>query len=456
MIAIAGNDQGQAQEGGAGQGKGSASNGNSATLPTLLPTQQRFHQRQHHQQQSHALGGQGRPDAAPGHHDTSATSASGGPRIGSRAGLNALDRLSMLCAAAKALTSLSSTAATPLTPPTVKQPSTYPSTNPTDAAGKAVTTTSAKVGTPLALSIATSSLPRQQQPNRPTSEPQILTTANATNSAPTALPAPPLLPCPPRRLPSPRIPSSAPPPSPLPNIPPLSSPPAPAAAQQQQQQPWQEGGAAGAGIDKGNGGHTAAVLAQLASLKAIAHLLREAEERHRAKGARLQLEAEERRREEEERRRVGEAHRASNERMSSTVQILIHCVRNLEQEQAALKEGYATLAATQAELQEGHAGHAATIRDMQQQLEDLRLGHSRHTAGHARGSMGGVPAARADTAQGDEKGQDNDCAGGIKKRPSSEELDAWRTKVGGTARLTSQDQGSIGFGGGGGGGGWSR
>jgi hypothetical protein len=153
---------------------------------------------------------------------------------------------------------------------------------------------------------------------------------------------------------------------------------------------------------------------------------------------------------------VDEAHRASNERLSSIVQILTHRVRNLEQEQAALQQSHTTLAVTQAELQEEHAGHAATIRDMQQQLEDLRMGPSRDTAGHARGSMGGVSAAWAGTVQGDEKGQDNDCAGGNKKRPSSEELDAGRTKAGGTARLTSQDQGSMGSGGEGGGGGWSR
>lgn len=120
-----------------------------------------------------------------------------------------------------------------------------------------------------------------------------------------------------------------------------------------------------------------------------------------------------------------------------------------------MRQGHATLAATQEELKEGQAGQEAPIRDMQQQMQDLRLGASRGSAEHTVSSMVGVPAARADMVQGGEKNQDNDSEGGSKKRPSSEELDAGRTKAY-WAQLMSQYQGSVGFGGGGSGGGPSR
>lgn len=125
-----------------------------------------------------------------------------------------------------------------------------------------------------------------------------------------------------------------------------------------------------------------------------------------------------------------EAYRASNERLSSIVQILTHNNRVLEQEQAALQQSYATLAATHAELREEHVGQAAIFRDMQQQLQDLRSGGSRTSVEHAASSMGGAPEARIRTTHGDEKGQDNGYVGGSKKRPCSEELDAGRTKSG--------------------------
>jgi hypothetical protein len=195
----------QGQGGGARQGKELASNWNSVASSALPPIQHRRHQQQHHQQQPHALGKQGRPDA--------------------------MDRLSVLCAAAKAL--------------------------------------------------ASSSLPSQQQLNRPTSEQQILTTAGMTSSASFAPSVLPLLPRPPRRLPSPPAPSSAPPPIPCPSVPPTST-------FAQQQQPRQESAGAEVGIGNGDRGPTAAVLAQLASLKMIAHLQRETKERQRADEARLQ------------------------------------------------------------------------------------------------------------------------------------------------------------------------
>jgi hypothetical protein len=111
--------------------------------------------------------------------------------------------------------------------------------------------------------------------------------------------------------------------------------------------------AAGVEIGNENGGHTAAILAQLTSLKMIAHLQRETEERQRADKARMRREADERRRAGEERDRVDEAHRASNNRLSSIVQLITQNVRVLEQEQGALKKG-------QAALQKGHATLAAT------------------------------------------------------------------------------------------------
>jgi hypothetical protein len=104
--------------------------------------------------------------------------------------------------------------------------------------------------------------------------------------------------------------------------------------------------AAGVGIGNENGGHTAAILAQLTSLKMIAHLQRETEERQRADKARMRREA-------DERDRVDEAHRASNNRLSSIVQLITQNVRVLEQEQGALRKG-------QAALQKGHATLAAT------------------------------------------------------------------------------------------------